>query len=139
MKKLLLVIICFVYSFCSFGQSKIEDYLEGKKFKNSSTGLIIQYGYISSLNTYGITFTNSYGNKFNYMNCSKQVSSDESYVIFTNCMNPESGSGVGTVYAYRTRIIVKASDGQMQYDLISPNYAQELNNLQPNQNIGRDK
>ena len=127
MKKLLLFVICFVYSFSSFGQSRIEDYLEGKKFKSSSTGLVIQYGYISSLNTYGITFTNSYGNKFNYMNCSKQVSSDESYVIFTNCMNPESGSGVGTIYAYRTKIIVKASDGQMQYDLISPNNFQNSN------------
>jgi hypothetical protein len=88
MKKLLLVIICFVYSLNSFSQSRIEDYLEGKKFKNSSTGLIIQYGYISSLNTYGITFTNGYGNKFYYMNCSKQVSSDETYMIFTNCMQP---------------------------------------------------
>ena len=128
MKKLLLFVICFVYSFSSFGQSRIEDYLEGKKFKSSSTGLVIQYGYISSLNTYGITFTNSYGNKFNYMNCSKQVSSDESYMILTNCMNPESGSGVGTVYAYRTKIIVRASDGQMQYDLIGNGNAQELKN-----------
>ena len=139
MKKSVFILLCLIYSFNASSQSKIEDYLEGKKFKNSSTGLVIQYGYISSLNTYGITFTNSYGNKFNYMNCSKQVSSDESYVIFTNCMNPESGAGVGTIYAYRTRIIVKASDGQMQYDLISPNYTQELNNLQANQNIGRDK
>jgi hypothetical protein len=121
MKKLLLLIVFFTYSFNSFSQSKIEDYIEGKKYKNSSTGLIIQYGYISSLNTYGITFTNSYGNKFNYMNCSKQVSSDESYMILTNCMNPDSGSGIGTIYAYRTKIIVKASDGQMQYDLISTN------------------
>lgn len=121
MKKLLFVLICLVYSFSSFGQSRIEDYLEGKKFKNSSTGLVIQYGYISSLNTYGITFTNSYGNKFYYMNCSKQVSSDETYMILTNCLNPDSGSGVGTIYAYRTKIIVRASDGQMQYDLISSN------------------
>jgi hypothetical protein len=42
-------------------------------------------------------------------------------------MNPESGSGVGTIYAYRTKIIVKASDGQMQYDLISPNNFQNSN------------
>jgi hypothetical protein len=43
-------------------------------------------------------------------------------------MNPESGSGVGTVYAYRTKIIVRASDGQMQYDLIGNGNAQELKN-----------
>jgi len=128
MKKIVFILLCLAYSFNAFSQSKIEDYLEGKKFKNSSTGLIIQYGYISSLNTYGIIFTNSYGNKFNYMNCSKQVSSDESYMILTNCMNPESGSGVGTVYAYRTKIIVRASDGQMQYDLSGIGNAQELKN-----------
>lgn len=118
MKKLILLFILFISSYNLFSQTKIEDYLEGRKFKNDESGLIIQYGYISSLNTYGITFTNRNGAKFYFMNCSKQASSDESYMIFTSCMNPDDGSGVGTIYASRTKIIVKASDGQMQYDLV---------------------
>lgn len=83
--------------------------------------MTIQYGYISSLNTYGITFINKYGNKFYFMNCTKQVSSDESYIILTSCINPDDGSGVGTIYAGRSKIIVKASDGQMEYELVRNN------------------
>ena len=114
--------ICFLFLIiCTsnlFSQTKIEDYLEGRKFKNAATGLVLQYGYISSLNTNGITYTNGYGDKFYFMNCSKRVSSDETYMVLTECMNPQNGSGLGTIYAYRTKVIVKASDGQLQYDLV---------------------
>lgn len=118
MKKTILFLIPFFYTSNLFSQTSIENYLEGKKFKNAQTGLVIQYGYISSLNTYGITYTNGYGDKFYFMNCSSSVSSDETYVVFTECMNPQNGSGVGAIYAYRSKIIVRASDGQMQYDLM---------------------
>lgn len=114
--------ICFLFLIiCTsnlFSQTKIEDYLEGRKFKNAQTGLVLQYGYISSLNTNGITYTNGYGDKFYFMNCSKRISSDETYMVLTECMNPQNGSGLGTIYAYRTKVIVKASDGQLQYDLV---------------------
>ena len=114
--------ICFLFLIiCTsnlFSQTKIEDYLEGRKFKNAATGLVLQYGYISSLNTNGITYTNGYGDKFYFMNCSKRVSSDETYMVLTECMNPQNGSGLGTIYAYRTKVIVKASDGQLEYDLV---------------------
>ena len=39
-------------------------------------------------------------------------------MVLTECMNPQNGSGLGTIYAYRTKLIVKASDGQLQYDLV---------------------
>ena len=35
----------------------------------------------------------------------------------TNCMNPEDGSGVGTVGVYKDRIIISASDGNLTYYL----------------------
>ena len=52
------------------------------------------------------------------MNCSTQKSSDNRYAVFTNCMNPESGSGVGKIFAYRNKIIIVASDGEMVYELM---------------------
>ena len=68
MKKLLLLIIFTASFFISNAQSNIENFIEGRRYKNYNTGLIIQYGYISSLNTYGIIFTNKYGNKYYFMN-----------------------------------------------------------------------
>lgn len=118
MKKAILFLNLIICTLNLFSQTKIEDYLEGRKFKNAATGLVLQYGYISSLNTNGITYTNGYGDKFYFMNCSKRVSSDETYMVLTECMNPQNGSGLGTIYAYRTKVIVKASDGQLQYDLV---------------------
>jgi len=101
-----------------FGQTKIEMMIEGRKFKNTETGLVIQYGYISPLNTYGITFTNKNGVKFYFMNCDKNVSSDELSMILRSCMNPDDGSGVGTIYVFQKRFIIQASDGRMVYDLV---------------------
>jgi hypothetical protein len=95
----------------------IEDFVEGKYYKNSQTGLRLQYGYISSLNTYGLTFKNAYGNEFYFINCSREISSDNQYMELTSCMNPEDGSGVGTVGIYKNRIIVSASDGSLTYYL----------------------
>ena len=95
----------------------IEDFVDGKYYKNSQTGLRVKYGYIGSLNTYGLTFVNSYYNKFYFINCSQQFSSDKQYMELTNCMNTEDGSGVGTVGVYKDRIIISASDGNLTYYL----------------------
>ena len=124
MKKAILFLNLIICTINLFSQTKIEDYLEGRKFKNAGTGLILQYGYISSLNTNGITFTNGYGDKFYFMNCSKRISSDGTFMVLTECMNPQNGSGLGTIYAYRTKLIVKASDGQLQYDLVGETQSQ---------------
>ena len=129
MKKLFILLITFFVISNTYSQSSIENYLEGKKYQNSSTGLIINYGYISSMNTYGITFTNGYGNKFYFMNCNSEVSDDESCVVFTNCLNPENGNGVGTIYAYRSKIIVDADDGRLVYYPLESNNQSENNYL----------
>jgi hypothetical protein len=89
--------------------------VEGKYFRNSQTGLRVKYGYISSLNTYGITFVNSYENKFYYMNCSERLSSDEQYMELTNCMSPDDGSGIGDIDVYKDRIVINARDGSLTY------------------------
>jgi len=119
MKKIVLSIAILFTVLTAFSQSKIENYLEGKKYQNSQTGLIIQFGYISALNTNGFTFTNSNDAKFYFMNCSVEVSSDETFAVFTDCMNPDNGGGVGKIYAYKTKIIIVAADGKLVYNLIS--------------------
>ena len=48
--------------------TEVIKYLDGKTFADGS-GMTISYGYISSINTYGITITNKQGNKFIYFNC----------------------------------------------------------------------
>ena len=118
MKSIVLLLICCGFTLSAWSQSSIVDYLEGRKFKNSNTGLVIQYGYISPLNTYGITITNKLGTKFYFMNCSKDVNEDETIVLFTQCFNPDNGNGIGKVYATRTKIIVLADDGRMEYTLV---------------------
>lgn len=95
----------------------VEDFVQGKSYKNSQTGLRLKYGYIGSLNTYGLTFINSYGNQFNFINCSQEFSSDRQYMELSGCMNTEDGSGVGTVGVYKDRIIISASDGTLTYYL----------------------
>jgi len=109
----LLLISINVFTFKAIGQSRIEMIIEGKSFKNTDTGLSIKYGYISSLNTYGITFTNKNGAKFYFMNCDKNVSSDELSMTLRSCMNPNDGSGVGTIYVFPKRVIIQTSDGRM--------------------------
>jgi hypothetical protein len=100
----------------NYNQS-VRDFIEGKYFRNSQTGLRIKYGYISSGNTFGLTFVNSYGNEFYFINCSDRLSLDEQYMELTNCMSPEDGSGIGRVGIYKDRIIITASDGSLTYFL----------------------
>lgn len=117
MKKVLFF-IAFIFSIGIYSQTDITDYLEGRSFKNEQTGLVVKYGYISQLNTYGITFINSYGDKHYFMNCTVEESSDNRFAIFTDCMNPNSGGGIGKIVAYRNKIVIIASDGEMVYNLI---------------------
>jgi hypothetical protein len=114
----LLLITLLTISYTSFGQSKIEMQVEGRKYKNAETGLVIVYGYISTLNTYGITITNKNGVKFHFMNCDKRVASDEMSMILRSCFNPNDGSGVGTIYVYPKKIVTQATDIRMEYELV---------------------
>ena len=74
MKKLLILTIVLL----TFGSAKAQSlfneesdvisYMDGKSFYNSDNGLTIEYGYISSYNTYGIKVKNKDGGKFYFIN-----------------------------------------------------------------------
>jgi hypothetical protein len=122
MKKEILLTIAFTICFFQLSMAQnysqsVDEFVEGRYFKNSQTGLRLKYGYISSLNTYGLTFKNSYGNEFYFMNCSQEFSSDRQYMELTNCMRPTDGSGVGFVKVYKDRIIISNDDGNLTYYL----------------------
>lgn len=120
--KLVIILLCIVQTTYAQNYSQsVDEFVEGKYFKNSETGLRVKYGYISSLNTYGLTFTNSYGTQFYFMNCSQAFSSDRQYMELTNCMNPTNGSGVGFVKVFKNQIIISSSDATLTYYLENNN------------------
>ena len=111
----------------SFAQSDIEFFIEGRKYKNDATEMIIQYGNITSLNTMGLTITNKNGVKFYFMNCDRRIASDGSFMLFRDCLNPENGSGIGEVYAYKNKFIIVNSDGKLEFNLINTNNRIDVN------------
>jgi hypothetical protein len=75
MKKLLFLTLMIISVGYSKGQSSmfnqdtnVMQYMEGKTFYNSDTGIELEYGYISSGNTYGIIFRNKNGAEFYFIN-----------------------------------------------------------------------
>lgn len=121
MKRLLFVFIFLGSLQLCLAQSQIEMLIEGRKFVNNQTGLIFRYGYISSLNTYGVTISNANSNGMNYINCSKNVASDESYMILTDCFDPNTGSGgFSRAVVGSRRAILSFSDGDLEF-VISDN------------------
>lgn len=103
----------------SMAQSQIEMLIEGRKFVNSQTGLVFRYGYISSLNTYGVTISNPNLSGVNYINCSKNVATDESYMILTGCFDPNTGSGgFSRAIVGSRRAILSYSDGQLEFEIV---------------------
>ena len=63
MKKLLSIVFMLYFSLITSTYAQgIREYVEGKFYKNQQTGRSIKFGYISSLNTSGITFKDSDGN-----------------------------------------------------------------------------
>ena len=121
-RKLFIYFNCFILVFfCnelkSFGQSRIEQLVEGREFKNSETGLIIQYGYISTWNTYGVTFRNKNGVKFYYINCTKSVASDQESMVLTQCRDLDDKSA-GKIYIFPRKIIQVYPDGRFVFDIV---------------------
>ena len=103
----------------SFAQSRIEMFVENRKYVNDQTGLVFRYGYISSLNTYGVTLSNANSSGINYINCSKDVASDESYMILSNCFDPNTGSGgFSRAVVGSRRAILSFSDGELEFELV---------------------
>jgi len=48
--------------------AEVQQYMEGKTYYNSELKIRLQYGYISSYNTYGIMSVNQYGDKYFFIN-----------------------------------------------------------------------
>ena len=83
-------------------ESNVISYMDGKSFYNSDNGLTIEYGYISSYNTYGIKVKNKDGGKFYFINVEITT-----YGTFADLygMSPESGSNFG-FRLYKGKLIV---------------------------------
>ena len=94
------LIMTLFISGISFGQASFEEqsdvisYMEGKTFVNSESGLEIEYGYISSYNTYGIKVSNRHGERFYFINVEITISYDGRYADLYG-MSAETGSNFG--------------------------------------------
>jgi hypothetical protein len=83
-------------------ESAVTAYMEGKRFYNSTNGLEIEYGYISSYNTYGIIIKNSAGSKFYYINVT--ISAYGSFADLYG-MNVDDGGNFG-FRLYQGKLVV---------------------------------
>lgn len=83
-------------------ESNVISYMDDKSFYNSDNGLTIQYGYISSYNTYGIKVTNKDGGRFYFINVEIIT-----YGTFADLygMSAESGSNFG-FRLYKGKLVV---------------------------------
>ena len=133
--KLVAIILCTIQmAYAQNYSQNVKDFAEGKYYKNSETGRSIKYGYISSLNTYGITFKDSEGNLANFMNCTEQLSSDEQYMELTYCMDPNSGGTLGKIGVSKNKIVLYGSDGSLTFYLENYNNSSSQNENHPNPN-----
>jgi hypothetical protein len=109
MKKLL-ILVTMLISFGSVNaqtslfseEGNVINYMDGKKFYNSDNGLEIEYGYISSYNTYGIKVKNKNGAKFYYINV--EITAYGSFADLYG-MSAEDGSNFG-FRLYNGKLIV---------------------------------
>lgn len=120
MKKIVLIYALLAFSISeskaqSFNnEGQVVSFMEGKEFKNSGNGLVIEYGYISSLNTYGIKVKNKRGDKFHFINVKIDC-----YGSFADLygMSTKNGSNFG-FRLYRNKLIVgKGEPGESTYYL----------------------
>ncbi len=107
MKPTILLALFTILSISTFAQSpytsdtEVIKYLDGKTFADGS-GMTISYGYISSINTYGITITNKQGNKFIYFNC--DLKPHGAYCDISG-MSPTNGETFG-FRVFKDRLVV---------------------------------
>ncbi len=95
-------------------ESDVVTFMDGKTFYNSDNGLEIEYGYISSYNTYGIKVKNKDGGKFYFINV--EITTYGSYADLYG-MSSESGSNFG-FRLYKTKLIVgRGEDGEKTFYL----------------------
>ena len=87
-------------------ESNVISYMDGKSFYNSDNGLTIEYGYISSYNTYGIKVKNKDGGKFYFINV--EITTNGTFADLFG-MSAESGSNFG-FRLYKGKLIVGKGD-----------------------------
>ncbi len=83
-------------------EGQVISYMDGKTFYNSDNGLEIEYGYISSYNTYGIKVKNKNGAKFYFINVN--IDTYGSYADLYG-MSAENGSNFG-FRLFRSKLVV---------------------------------
>ena len=125
MKKLFYLVLLSMF-FIQFNYSQnsnqsIRDFVEEKYFSNQETGRSIKFGYISSLNTYGLTFKDSEGNLAYFMNCTVDISSNNLYMALTYCMSPVTGDSLGKIRVYKDRMILYGTDGSLVFYIDNSN------------------
>lgn len=121
MKKiiLLLSILCSVFqlkaqSTLFASESDVVAFMEGKKFVNADNGLQIEYGYISSYNTYGIKVINKSGVKFYFINVDITT-----YGSFADLYGSSATDGSNFGFRlYKNKLIVgRGEPGEQTFDL----------------------
>ena len=89
-------------------KSDVISYMEGKSF-DDGTGLTIEYGYISSLNTYGIIITNIHNTRFHYIDV--DINTYGSFADLTGLSVNELSNGQGfSLRLYKDRLIVGSGE-----------------------------
>lgn len=122
MKTKILIVLLIVFSLNKINgqtgifnnEGEVTRYMDGKTFKNSENGMTIEYGYISTYNTYGIKVKNQYGNRFYFINVKISC-----YGRFADLygMSTDNGSNFG-FRLYRDRLIVgKGEPGEQTFYL----------------------
>ena len=95
-------------------ESNVISYMDGKSFYNSDNGLTIEYGYISSYNTYGIKVKNKDGGKFYFINV--EITTNGTFADLFG-MSAESGSNFG-FRLYKGKLIVgRGESGEQTFYL----------------------
>jgi hypothetical protein len=109
MKKILLICLILSTSYSALAQTAVfreetdvMTFMEDKRFYNSDQGLEIQYGYISSYNTYGIKVKNRNGAQFYFINV--DIKPYGSFADFVG-MSPVDGANL-SFRLYQDKLIV---------------------------------
>jgi hypothetical protein len=94
--------------------SDVITFMDGKTFFNSDNGLEIEYGYISSYNTYGIKVLNKNGSRFYFINVNITCYGSSADLFG---MSAEDGGNFG-FRLYKNKLVVgKGESGEQTFYL----------------------
>ncbi len=94
--------------------SDVITFMDGKTFFNSDNGLEIEYGYISSYNTYGIKVLNKNGSRFYFINVNITCYGSSADLFG---MSAEDGGNFG-FRLYKNKLVVgKGEPGEQTFYL----------------------